>query len=340
MNNSPEKEKAKKTKSFNALMENNKFVFLLSLIIAFGVWVAVAMYKSPQESFTIYNVPIQIDTENSIVSQKGYINVWQSDDKIDVTVNGPRYMINTITADDLIVTANLNSVDSAGISQLNLKVELKKNSEDVTIASMSQTSIEVYFDAELEKEFQIQLDDSAVNEKIAQGYKFKSAELTVSGVTIKGPETEINKIVRVVADPQYPKDLLFETSTVPVTLSLEGETAADTVSVNKYVQIVEGQEYFVKLNIARELELLPVVSFTGTKTGTVETVVDVQMLNAELDTSYEFEENSISVLTVDYASLTAGENKFTVKTENIELPQGITLTDNADTLNIVITLTQ
>ena len=107
-------------------MENNKFVFLLSLIIAFGVWVAVAMYKSPQESFTIYNVPIQIDTENSIVSQKGYINFWQSDDKIDVTVNGPRYMINTITADDLIVTANLNSVDSAGISQLNLKVELKK----------------------------------------------------------------------------------------------------------------------------------------------------------------------------------------------------------------------
>lgn len=337
MSRSPEKKK--KRMSFNDLMNNNKFVFVISVAVAFLVWVAVAMYKSPEESYTIYNVPITIDTENSIVSQKGYVNFWQSDEAIDVTVTGPRYLITSLTADDINVSANLNTVDSAGVFDLALKVSLKEESQDITISAQSKTAVEVYFDARMEKQFDIVIDTNVIPDHVAQGYQFKSAELTVSTVTLNGPETEMNKIVSVVADPQFSEDLMYMTDTVPVTLNLEGATAAETVSVNKYVEIVDAQEYFVKISIDRLAELKPKVEFTGNQTGGVSVSYNTNVINAIIDTEYEFAGSELTVLTVDYSELEEGANSFRVELSELELPQGVTLSEPEGTLYITVTVT-
>lgn len=336
MKPSPESTEKKK-KSVRHLIDNNTFVFIISLVIAFFVWVAVAMYKSPQESYTIYNVPISIDTENSIVSQKGYINFWQSDDKIDVTVTGPRYLITSLTPDDLLVSANLNTVDSAGISELTLKVTLKENSQDISITSMSKTAIEVYFDAELEKEFTIQLDQEIIPDHVADGYELAGAELTVTTVRLKGPETEINKIENVIADPQFTEDLLYETSTIPATLNLEGASAADTVSVNKYVEVVDGQEYFVKININRLISLVPAVEFTGTQTGKPQVSINPNEVAVRIDTEIGYDPDTLTVLTVDYQSLQTGDNRYTVNASDLVLPDGVSLIDDSVSFEITVT---
>lgn len=337
MSESPKK--VKQIKELSSLMENKKFVFVLSLLISFLIWVAVAMYASPEESYTIYNVPITVDTQNSIVSQKGYVNFWQSDEKIDVTVTGPRYLITSLTPDDILVSANLNTVDSAGVSELALKVNLKESSQDITISAQSKTSVEIYFDTELEKEFTISLDESYFDSKVAEGYQLESSELTVSTVKYKGPATEINKIVNVVATPNLAEDLLFETATLPVTLSLEGTNAADTVSVNKYVEMVDAQEYFVKVNISRMAELVPEVVFTGEKTGEAQVRFNVETVIAKIDTEFLYESLTLPIKTVDYSVLEEGRNQFYVKASEIELPEGVTLTDNTFTFNIIIDFT-
>ncbi len=338
MRKSPAAKKTNKNGTFSNLMENNKFVFLLSLVISFFVWVAVAMYASPEESFTIYNVPVTVDTQNSLVSQKGYKNFWQSDEKIDVTVTGPRYLITSLTADDVLVTPNLNTVDSAGVSELSLKVSLKSNSQDITISSQSKTSVEIYFDSELEKEFEIQLDTSLIEQKMAEGYQMNSAELTVSTVRLKGPETEINKIVSVVATPQFPEELLYETTTLPVLLSLEGATASDTVSVNKYVEFVDDHEYFVKVNIDRLASLSPIVVFTGEPTGETTVKFNSEKIIAKIDTEFGYAEDTLPILTVDYADLSEGNNHFTVKMSDIVLPDGVKIPEETFTFKITIVL--
>lgn len=338
MSQSPKMKKEKKSKGINELMNNNKFVLVLSVVIAFFVWVAVAMYKSPEESYTIYNVPITIDTENSIVSQKGYVNFWQSDEVIDVTVTGPRYLITSLTADDINVAANLNTVDSAGIFDLALKVSLKEESQDITISSQSKTAVEVYFDVDCEKQFDIIIDSNVIPEHVAQGYQFNSAELTVSTVKLKGPETEINKIVSVVADPQFSEDLMYKTDTVPVNLNLEGATAADTVSVNKYVEFVDEQDYFVKISIDRIAALKPNVEFTGTQIGGISVSYNSDVINATVATEYELPNDNLTVLTVDYADLEEGVNTYQISMSDIVLPDGISLTDPEQTIYITITL--
>ena len=338
MSNAPEKTKSRKIKSLNDIMENNKFVFLLSLFIAFIVWVAVAMYASPEETFTVYNVPITIDTQNSIVSQKGYQSFWQSADKIDVTVTGPRYLVTALTPEDILVSANLNTVDSAGISQLALKVSLRQPSQDITISAQSKTSVEVYFDVEKEKVFDIHLDTNAIAEKVADGYQLNSAELTVSTITLKGPETEINKIVSIVATPELPEELLFTTQTFKTVLSLEGASTVDTVSVNTYFDVKQ-EEYFVKVSIDRLAELAPEVAFTGEKTGEATVRFNTTVILAKIATESGYDSESLPILTVDYSELSSGINKYSLKASELDLPAGVTVNDETFTYNITITFT-
>lgn len=338
MSNSPETKKAHKGFSFGRLMDNNKFVFLISLIIAFFIWVAVAMYKSPEESYTIYNVPITISTENSIVSQKGYTNFWQSHEKIDVTVTGPRYLVTALTPEDIVVSANLNTVDSAGISDLGLKVKLKDSIQDeVTISEMSETSIEVYFDVKSEKEFDIVIDANSIPDYIAQDYDFESAELTVSTVRVTGPETEINKIVNVVANPEFPAELMFATQTLPAVISLEGASAADTVSVNKYVEQADENEYFVKVNISRAAQLKPTVVFEGNLMNAINVSYSVEQIDVRIDTEYDPVPEELTLMTLDYQQLEKGEHKYSVKLKDV-IPTGVTVTDNISTIDFVVTV--
>ena len=339
MSNAPVK-KEHKGKIFNDLINNNKFVLFISLIIAFIIWIAVAMYASPEESYTIYNIPITVNTENSLVSQKGYKNFWQSDEAIDVTVTGPRYLITSLTPDDIIVSANLNTVDSAGVSQLALRVGLKQESQDITISQQSKTHVNIYFDAELEKEVNIYLDKNIFDDKIAEGYQMVSAELPVTAAKITGPATEVNKIIRAEATPVLPEELMYETATIPLNLSLQGNSASDTVSINQYVKQVEQQEFFVKVNIDKIVELSPVVEFTGEKTGDVTVNFNTATIIAKLDTEFDYESNELVIMTVDYESLKEGNNQFTVKTSEIELPEGVKLPEEDFEFIVTINLTE
>lgn len=338
MSNAPVK-KEQTVKGFNNLINNNKFVLLVSLVIAFFIWVAVAMYASPEESYTIYNIPITVNTENSLVSQKGYKNFWQSDEAIDVTVTGPRYLITSLTPDDIIVSANLNTVDSSGVSQLALRVGLRQESQDITISQQSKTHVDIYFDAELEKEVTIYLDKTVFEDNIAEGFQMNSAELPVTTVKITGPATEVNKVIRAEAAPVLPEDLLFETATIPLDISLQGNSASETVSINQYVKHVDQQEYFVKVNIDRIAELTPSVEFTGEKTGDVTVSFNTETIIAKVDTESGFEGEELPIMTIDYASLKEGNNKFTVKSNEIELPEGVKIPEEEFEFVITINLT-
>lgn len=338
MSNAPTK-KEQTVKAFNNLINNNKFVLLVSLVIAFFIWVAVAMYASPEESYTIYNIPITVNTENSLVSQKGYKNFWQSDEAIDVTVTGPRYLITSLTPDDIIVSANLNTVDSSGVSQLALRVGLRQESQDITISQQSKTHVDIYFDAELEKEVTIYLDKTVFEDNIAEGFQMNSAELPVTTVKITGPATEVNKVIRAEAAPVLPEDLLFETATIPLDISLQGNSASETVSINQYVKHVDQQEYFVKVNIDRIAELTPSVEFTGEKTGDVAVSFNTETIIAKIDTESGFEGEELPIMTIDYASLKEGNNKFTVKSNEIELPEGVKIPEEEFEFVVTINLT-
>ena len=76
--------------SFENILDNNRFLMILSFIIAFGLWVWVAIDKSPEIQTVITDVPVKINLENSIPQQLGLQIFGESEFTVDVTVTGKK----------------------------------------------------------------------------------------------------------------------------------------------------------------------------------------------------------------------------------------------------------
>ena len=125
------------------LLNNNKFVFVIAFLSPIIIWLAVAINVSPETTRTINKVKVTID--NTVPSQFGLEVFGDSEFYVDVTVKGKKYQISpaNLSADDIVVLALTNNVDSAGNITLLLKAESATGSNNYSISSISQRSIDV-----------------------------------------------------------------------------------------------------------------------------------------------------------------------------------------------------
>ncbi|MGN1161532.1 MAG: CdaR family protein, partial [Candidatus Fimenecus sp.] len=131
------KSKNKNKFSLSVLLSNNRILMVISLLIAFGIWIWVAIEKSPEVQKVISGVPVNINMENTIAKQLGLQIFGESQFTVDVTVTGKKYILSALNKDDIVVEAKLNNVDSTGIKTLQLKITAKNESDDFIITSSS-----------------------------------------------------------------------------------------------------------------------------------------------------------------------------------------------------------
>ncbi len=182
------------------LLNNNKFVFVIAFLSSIIIWLAVAINVSPETTRTINKVKVTID--NTVPSQFGLEVFGDSEFYVDVTVEGKKYQISpaNLSADDIVVLALTNNVDSAGNITLLLKAESATGSNNYSISSISQRSIDVYFD--VPKTIDMVVEPEVVTngfEVVEDGFVTGPVNLSESSVTLTGPATEINKIEKAVA---------------------------------------------------------------------------------------------------------------------------------------------
>jgi YbbR domain-containing protein len=193
--------------NLNKLFNNDKFVLLFSFCVSVLIWLAVVINVSPATTRVIKDVKVVID--NTVPSQFGLEVFGESEFTVDVTVKGKKYLISpaTLSADDIVVTAQTSSVDSAGKRTLQLKAESASGRTDYSIASVSMKTIEVYFD--IAKTIQMVIEPNVVADGfsvVREGYTCGDINLSETSVTITGPSTEINRVEKVVAELEEMKE--------------------------------------------------------------------------------------------------------------------------------------
>lgn len=192
----------KKKISFKNLIYDNRFVLALSIIAAVIIWIVVAIQASPEDDRIIKDVPVKIEISNN-VSNLGLQMFGNTDFTVEVKVHGKRYEVaeSVLTKDDISVVAKTNYVDSTGSQTLKLEVTAKDPSKaDYEIVSLSQDSINVYFDYYKEGEYTLQPDvvyDGA--SYVTNGLIAETPVLSANTVKLSGPVTEMAKIKKVVA---------------------------------------------------------------------------------------------------------------------------------------------
>lgn len=186
--------------SFSELVRDNRFIAVLSFVIAFVIWIWIAIEKSPEVQQVITDVPVQLNLENTIPEQLGLQIFGESEFNVDVTVKGKKYIVASLEKDDIQVVANINRVDSAGLWTLQLKVAPTDGSDDFTISSSSQTFVEVYFDKYKELEVALEgIVDTKLESYVPEDCLAGDIVLSKNTVLISGPASEINRVTGVSA---------------------------------------------------------------------------------------------------------------------------------------------
>lgn len=217
-NNGNENKNGKKQGfSFSSLINDNRFLMIISILIAFGLWIWISIEKSPEVETVITEVPVQINLANSIPEQLDLKIFGKTDFTVDVTVTGKKYVLSNLTKDDISVEANVNYVDSPGNKTLQLRVTPKNNSDEFTISSMSATYIEVYFDNYKELELPLTPEiNSSLKQIVREDCIMGDTVLSKGTVIVKGPATEINRITSVKAVAAVDEMLIKTTTFDPV----------------------------------------------------------------------------------------------------------------------------
>lgn len=305
----------KKKLSFNDLLMNNKFVFVLSLAAAIFLWAAISMTVGPEEKRVIENVRVQIETsEDSLYKIFGYEETY-----VDVTVKGKKYLIasGALSASDITVTATNSYVDAAGTHKLKLTASVDKSTE-IKIIDISQASIEAFFDIEKTETFPVEADITAEKGIVPEGYLSDEPILPVSSIKVTGPASQINNIEKIKATAKLDETITstqeFEAKLSAVTHSgrkakyITYEENVDTISVTVPVLKVETIPVSVRyVNMPSYYEdNMPEVTIYPKEIK----VAAAQSVIESLETLY--------VGTIDFAALTNKNNKFTFNLDDID----------------------
>ncbi len=304
--------------SLENILNNNRFLMVVSFLIAFGLWIWVAIDKSPEIQTVITNVPVKINLENSIPQQLGLQIFGKSEFTVDVTVTGKKYILSNLKAEDIQVEANTNYVNSAGTKTLQLKVTPTDTSEEFDIASVSSTYIEVFFDTYKEVELSINGDIATeLKSIIPDGCIMGDIVFSKNTVTVSGPTTEINRITGVFATAKI-DEVLEKTTTVDPEVKL---ITSDGSKLEYSKMSIDDAEITMTIPVLKVVSLPTVVEFKNAPSYFIEnplsytvypSTVEVAVPVDVIDTTKHF-----VVDTIDFADISNSYNTYNIDVESI-----------------------
>lgn len=162
---------------------------ILSIILAFFLWLLVVNYEDPVIPKSFSNITVNVLNASSITSQNKAIE-YKDGATVSVKVKGNRSIIDKLTADDIKAYADISKVSITGAVDIDIEtVEgvdiVSKTPADMTIAweniVTQQKAVQYYFEGEP-----------------ASSYEALDPVITPNVVQITGPESQVNMVSSVV----------------------------------------------------------------------------------------------------------------------------------------------
>lgn len=94
-------------------MKNKIGTALLSLLIAFGMWLYVVTVVSPESVQTYYDVPVRLHGSN-LLESRGLMMISSQNVALDLELSGTRTDLNKLSSANITVIADLAGITSAG----------------------------------------------------------------------------------------------------------------------------------------------------------------------------------------------------------------------------------
>lgn len=326
---------------FHKLFYNNRYLAAFSFIAAFIIWIVVVMEFSPETTYKIQDVPVEINIENTTAEKLDLQPFTEKEYTVDVTVKGKRYSITQrdISPEDITVTANLNYVDSVGAHSLKLVPTKNDPYADYEIVSLSSEDVEVYFDAY--KEIQIDLRTEEIPEDlIPEGYYVDGPVLSSTTITVCGAATQVNRIDKDNIFAKVSDEDKFETKALDKTAYFNAVIDLVDNYGNKvnYVQIKDEAPVVITVPVLKKAEFATMVEFSNTPENYRDFIESISItpetLNIGAAEDVVSSMESVSVGTIDFSQIKAGKNVFKFNKDDFSV--NMKVFDEIDEVSVVV----
>ena len=236
-------------------LTNNRSLKVISLIIAFIAWFVVVSSVSDDGRYPISDVPV--DTEEfstAVMAQLGLEAVDINDVTVDVVVEGKRYVIGNLTAEDIRIVPDLSAVREAGTYSIPLEATTT-GSEEFDIVSIRPSTITVRFDRFASKRLEVEADVSGVS--TSEGYLIENEIVSPQEIIITGPEADVSRVSRAVVTAEV-DELLTSTYSVQSEIQLLDSDGNQITS--RYISM-DSEEAQVTIPILKIKEIPLVIDF-------------------------------------------------------------------------------
>lgn len=293
---------------------NNIGIKILSAVAAVILWVVVVNVEDYMVTKTISDIPITVVNEDSITELD---KVYELDDDgvVSIIVKGSRSMVENLTAEDFVATADLSKLSLTNAVQIQVDLVNVAARKRISI-SCPENMVNVKLENRMEKQIQVTVRTEG---EPAEGYAIGTRTTTPNMITISGAESVIKRVQSVQvavdvsgasADLNTVEELVF--------LNSDGERVsnkrlnANVSSVDASVEIVRTKEIPVFVETSGEV-------VTGYGVSSVEyqpTVITIAGKQEELDKIQKLEIKDLSVTGI------SEDTEFTIDVAEY-LPSGI-----------------
>lgn len=171
------------------MLKNNKINILIALVAAIGLWLYVTGTINPNSTKKITNVEVQLINQHSLIQENLAVDNIEPA-YVDITIAGPRSLLNSIEKEDIKATADVYT-RFRGSKSVNIEVEVPKG---IKVESKSSNKITVDVDQLVVEEKKI---EAVLDGELKDGSVLGSVEIEPSTVKVFGTAGNIGKVVSV-----------------------------------------------------------------------------------------------------------------------------------------------
>lgn len=326
----------KNNETKKSFLDDHRIMVVLSLLIAIVIWSIITISIDPEHTQTVLNVPVAFTYDSAKYTSLGLDVVNQPTAKVTVKVTGKRSEVTTLKAEDLLVYPDYSLVKAAGTMELPLVVRLVDSTMADRVTTVTDQTVSVVFDAIEEKEFDVQVQLQDVS--IAEGFVLHSRIAAPSRVSVRGPESEIEKIASIVAVVKGNEELQNLSESKIATVTLEPQDSNGNPVTLRYATM-DNLLADVNITVYQTAELPLSVNFINVPVGfdlsSLKYTLSSESLTVSGKPSVIQNLDSLSVSDFDLSTF-ALDKVFQL---NVNLPKEVEAKDKLNSVNLTFDVT-
>lgn len=176
-------------------MKRNKLVsFIVSFLIAFGLWLYVVTFVSSESSKVVYNIPVVYEGETVMTTDRNLMITSGEDEVVNLKLAGSRSDLNKVEKDNIVIKVDLTKVYDPGKHELTYTIGYPAGvANDAFSVEKYPSTVTIVVEQKLNREIPVQV---VYHGSAPEGFLVdqENAVLDYTHVNVVGPSSVVELI--------------------------------------------------------------------------------------------------------------------------------------------------